>query len=293
MSGEAGAGGAGAGGEGGAGAGGAGTGGEGGAGAAAPWHGLPATDADGIAYVGTKGWQGPQDVITSYRNAEKLLGRPADQLLAMPRADDPAGLLAVFDKLGRPATPDKYEFSAPPAGVTPDAGYEAWARGTFHKVGLLPGQVKALTAEHNAYVANVMAQQQKDYELAVTNDKANLQTEWGGGFERMMASAKHAANTLGFKPEMIDAMEKSVGYAGTYKFFADLGKKMGESTFVSGDGKKPGFEGMMTPAESKAEWEAMKTDPIWGKALFDKSHPNHKAAVEKQQRLFALMYPAQ
>lgn len=259
--------------------------------APAAWHGIPETDADGLAYIGTKGWKGPADVITSYKNAEKLIGRSPDTLVALPRADDPAAFLEVMGKLGRPESPDKYEFAAPPDGLKPDDNYVNWARGTFHKAGLTAGQVKQLTAEHNAYVASVVAQQQKDYELSVTNDKAALQTEWGGGFERMMASAKHAANALGFKPEMVDAMEKAVGYAGTYKFFADLGKKMGEASFVTPDGKKPGFEGMMTPAEAKQEWETMKTDPVWGKALTDVSHPNHKAAKEKQQKLFKTMYP--
>lgn len=257
----------------------------------APWHGLPETDADGLAYVGTKGWKAPADVITSYKNAEKLIGRDPSTLISLPKADDPAAFLEVMGKLGRPESPDKYEFSAPPDGLKPDESYVNWARGSFHKAGLTAGQVKQLTAEHNAYVASIVAQQQKDYELGVTTDKAALQTEWGGGFERMMASAKHAANTLGFKPEMVDAMEKAVGYAGTYKFFADLGKKMGEASFVTPDGKKPGFEGMMTPEEAKLEWETMKTDPIWGKALTDASHPNHKAAKAKQQKLFSTMYP--
>lgn len=256
--------------------------------AAPPWHGV--TDPDTAAWVETKGWKSTPDVIQSARNAEKLIGRDPSTLISMPRADDPAGLMAVFDKLGRPATADKYEFSRPPEGVNPDASYEAWARGTFHKIGMLPSQVKELTAAHNEYVANTLKQQATDYELKVTTEKADLQREWGGGFERMFAAAKNAAGSLGFTGEMIDAMEQAVGYKGTYKFFANLGQKLGEDGFAHG-GTTPKLAGQMTPAEAKVEWDAMKIDPVMSKALTDSQHPAHKQAKAKQASLFSVMYP--
>ena len=258
--------------------------------AAAPWHGYAETAAEDVAYVGAKGWKGPQDVITSYRNAEKLIGKNPDALLVMPRADDPAGLRGVLSKLGLPDAPDKYEFAKPPEGMTADASYEAFARGTFHKIGLLPGQAKELTQAHNEYVAGVMAQQAKDYELKVTTEKANLLREWGGGHERMMAAAKSAATALGFTAAMIDSMEQNVGYDGTYKFFAALGQKMGEDGFVTG-GDKQKFGAVLTPAEAKVEWDTMRADPVMSKALLDKSHPQHAQAKDKQSKLFAVMYP--
>ena len=257
--------------------------------AAAPaWHGY--TDPADIAYVTNKGWQGAPDAVRSYREVEKLVGRDPNTLLVLPRADDPAGFRAAMTKLGLPETPDKYEVDIP-QGEKADDAYVSWAKGTFHKVGLTAAQVKELTKEHNAYVGNMMAQQNKDYEQRVAADKQALLSEWRDGYERMMNSAKAAANTLGFKPETIDAMEKTMGYAGTYKFLAGLGQKLSEDGFVSAGTKQGGFSGMMTPAEAKAEWEAMKTDPIHSKALFDNSHPGHNATKEKQARLFKIMYP--
>ncbi len=257
--------------------------------AAPAWHGL--TDPEGVAYIGAKGWQGPQDVVKSYQNAEKLIGKNPDSLLVMPRADDPAGLRAVLGKLGLPETADKYEFAKPPEGVSADASYEAFARGTFHKIGLLPGQVKELTAAHNEYVAGVLKQQASDYTLKVTTEKAELQQEWGGGYERMHAAAKTAAAALGFTGEMIDSMEQAVGYKGTYKFLANLGQKLGEDGFVTGD-KTQKFGATLTPAEAKVEWDNMRIDPVMSKALTDNQHPAHKQAKEKQAKLFAVMYPA-
>lgn len=260
--------------------------------AAASWHGVPETDVEGTAYIKNKGWQGPADVIKSYQGAEKLIGRDPSTLVTLPRADDPAGFRAVLSKLGLPESPDKYEFSPPGEGAKLDAGYEKWARDTFHKVGLTGEMAKTLTKEHNAFIAATLAQQATDYDLSVEADKKALLAEWKGGHERMMNAAQTAAKALGFTPEMIDGIEGAAGYAGTWKFFAQLGQKMGEDGFVTaGEGGKPGFGAQLTPAEAKTQWEAMKIDPTAIAALKDHQHPGHKAAKAKQTLLFGVMYP--
>jgi hypothetical protein len=259
--------------------------------AAAPWHGLPGTDTEGLAYLKNKGWQSPGDVIKSYQGAEKLIGRDPGTLIPMPRADDPVGLRAVQTKLGLPETADKYEFDKP-SDLPLDDGYMAWARSTFHKVGLTASQVKELTKDHNAYLKGVLAQQDKDYNLKIDTEKTALLGEWKGGHERMINAAQTAARSLGFTGEMIDSLERSIGYAGTMKFFAELGKKMGEDGFVTGGaGSSRGFDNAMTPAEAKAEWESIKADPTKVAALRDAMHPSHKALKEKQSTLFKVMYP--
>ena len=253
-----------------------------------PWHGI--TEPEVASYVENKGWKAPADVIKSYQGAEKLIGRDPSTLLPIPRADDPAGFRSVMAKLGLPETPEKYEF-AKADGITPDEGYVGWAKNTFHKVGMTAAQVKELTAEHNAYVAAQLKQQETDYNLAVDADKKALLAEWKGGHERMMTAAKTAVAALGFTQPMIDAMERTVGYAATMKHFAELGQKLGESSFSSGATKTNTFGPTMAPAEAKAEWEKMKADPVMVAALKDTNHPNHKSAKEKQTQLFAVMYP--
>lgn len=262
--------------------------GQAGAGAAAPWHGQ--TDPEVVAWIENKGWKGPADAVQHSRSAEKLIGRDPSTLLPIPRADDPAGFRSVMAKLGLPESPDKYEF-AKAEGITPDEGYVGWAKNTFHKVGMTAAQVKELTAEHNAYVAAQLKQQETDYNLAVEADKKALLNEWKGGHERMMTAAKTAVAALGFTQPMIDAMERTVGYAATMKHFAELGQKLGESSFSSGTQKTNTFGPTMAPAEAKAEWEKMKADPVMIAALKDTNHPNHKSAKEKQTQLFAVMYP--
>ncbi len=257
---------------------------------AAEWHGL--TDPDGLAYVANKGWKGPTDVLNSYRNLEKISGRDPNLLMPVPRADDPEGFRQAMVKLGLPDSPDKYEF-AKADGLPVDENYQSWAKQTFHKLGLPAQTVKALTAEHNNFVKGILDQQKQDYELKVQADRTALLKEWGGGHERMMSAAQHAAKALGFDEATLNAIEQSKGYAGTWKMMAALGAKLGEDSFVSsaGNGSGQRFEGTMTPAEAKASFDQLKLDPQFMAALRDKSHPGHKGAFEKQTRLFQIMYP--
>ena len=247
------------------------------------------TDPVAAQYITNKGWTNPADVIKSYQGAEKLIGRDPTTLLTIPRADDPVGFRAAMARLGMPETADKYDFKMPEGA---DPTYGEWAKGTFHKVGLTASQAKELVAANNEFAAQAQAASQKAYDLQVSADKQTLLTEWRGGYERMMTAAQTAVKSLGFSAEMIDAMEKTVGYANVMKHFAALGQKLGEDSFVSsGEGKGQRFSGTMTPSEAQAQINADKLDPNTKMALFDTSHPGHKAAKERQSQLFALAYP--
>jgi hypothetical protein len=257
--------------------------------AAAPWHGI--TDTDAAAYVANKGWQSPQDVIKSYQGVEKLIGRDPSTLIPIPRLDDAEGVKSVFQKLGLPESSDKYDMKVGlPKEAKVDEGFAKTMQGMFHKANLTVDQAKTLAADYNALSVAKAAQEAKDYELNVQADKQSLLDEWRGGHDRMMNRAKTAATTLGFTPELIDAIEKSVGYAGTYKLLAEMGGKLGEDTLVT-PSKNTDFGNTLTPDEAKAQLATARSDPNHISALKDKSHPGHKMAQEKENKLFAIMYP--
>jgi len=220
-----------------------------------------------------------------------MIGKNPDQLLELPRADDPAGFRALAAKLGMPETADKYDLGLPKDAQINEP-YAKWAKDTFHKVGLTATQAKQLVAENEAWSQAQAKQASDDYERNTAADKQALLREWGGGHERMLNAAKTAANSLGFTAEMVSALEQSMGYAGVMKFFNGLGMKMSEDGFESGNTHgQGGFSGTMTPDEAKAQWDAMKLDPTQSKALMDNTHPGHKTAKEKQSKLFGIMFP--
>lgn len=257
--------------------------------AAAPWHGL--TDPDAAAYISNKGWTAPADIVKSYQGVEKLIGRDPSTLITMPRMDDPEGVKSVFQKLGLPESADKYDMTVGlPKGAKPDEGFAKSMQSILHKSNVTDSQAKTLVAEWNTMQTAAREQAAKDYDLNVAADKQSLLDEWRGGHDRMMNRAKTAATTLGFTPELIDAIEKSVGYAGTYKLLAEMGGKLGEDTLVTPN-KNTDFGATLTPDEAKNQLATARSDPNHIAALKDKSHPGHKMAQEKENKLFSIMYP--
>jgi hypothetical protein len=261
-----------------------------GTGEAAPWYGQ--ADEDTAAYIKVKGWQDSSAVIKSYREAEKFLGRDPNSLLTIPRADDAAGQMAMFDKLGRPAEAKGYDMTGGIKGMQVDPTFAPVVADIFHKAGLTKAQGDAVAKAYNEYALKGAEAELADYNQRVDADKATLQAEWRGGFERKFQAAVAAAEHLGLPAEAIDGIESKIGYAETIKLLSNIGAKLGEDKFVGSEGGNPGgFFNGMTPAEAKAAWAQKLLDPSFSAALTDRNHPGHKAAAAEQTRMFKVMYP--
>jgi len=225
-------------------------------------------------------------MIASHRSLEKLIGVDPKSVVRIPKAGDLEGQNAFYKQLGRPDTADKYDL-----GEGLDPAYAGAAKEFFHKAGLSNEQAKAVVAANNEYLAGMREQQAKDYQLGVEAGEQQLQNEWRGGYDRMINQATQTAKMLGFTAEMIDGLESKMGYADTLKFLANLGNKISEDSFVSADGGKKQFAGTLTPQEATREWDQLKLDQNFLKALMDGDNPGHKAARDKQTRLFQIMFP--
>lgn len=241
-------------------------------------------------FAQTKNWQSPESAVKSAYNAEKLIGAPADELVRVPKDAGMDAFKQVASKFGVPESADKYELPTID-GVPTDEGYMNHMKNVFHEMGLPAEVAKQLAAKNNEYVQQVMEQQSQDYEAATAAAEKELQREWGNGYQRQMDLAQNAAKQLGFDGKAIDALESTMGYDGVMKFMADLGAKLGEDNFVSGEMESKGFHGQMTPAEAKQAYASMVSDPEQMKALRDKAHPNHKTILEKKSNLFKIMHP--
>jgi len=241
-------------------------------------------------WVQTKGWQNPEAVAQSAFNLEKMVGAPAEELVRVPKDGGPEATRQVLAKLGMPESADKYEIAAP-EGMPTDEGFQKWAQETFHKAGLTTDQAKAVNDAWNEYAQQHYQATEEQLVADATHGDQQLQQEWGSGYERQMNVASKAARELGFDEDMINAMQQAKGYAETMKFMSALGEKLGEDSFVSGEVSRTGFHSSMTPSEAKTAYNRLIQDEGFSKALMDKQHPGHKDAVERKQKLYALMYP--
>lgn len=248
------------------------------AGAAPEWtSGLD----DGMkGFVGNKGWKNPADVLTSYQNLEKLVGAPQDKIVKLPDGDDEAGWNAVYSKLGRPEKPEGYKFDMPKDA---DPEFAKWAQANFHKNGLSGKQAENMVKAWNEYQAGIVTAQKTELEQAITQERQQLQREWGAAYETNTKIASRAAKEFGVTAEVIDAMEIAMGHDGVMKFFHSIGSKLGEGSFVMGN---PNSDGALTPDQAKQRIGQLQSDNEFVK----KYTAGDAAARREMERLHKMAY---
>ena len=282
------------GGAGGGGAAAAGAAGEAGAGAAAPfdWKAAGLDDA-GVALATTKGWKSPADAIRGYSEVERALGNN----IGLPGKDakeDEWGRL--YDKLGRPPSPDKYVL--PEANYTEaDKQFQAAILPELHKAGMTQRQIDAIVP-----VWNGLQQQQiaaLDERAAQQPDTCRAELLKSYGSDEKVKEALDFANrayrtVFGKELETMNNMRLADGtYLGDNplfaRAFAALGEKLGEGGLLVGD--PPPGGGAAGAGDAKraldAILDAAAKDPKH--AYLDPKHPEHGKVQDEVMRLTTLV----
>lgn len=244
-----------------------------------------------IGFIQNKGWDDPVKPIQAYKNLEKFHGVPADQLIKLPKNfEDPGALDPVYDRLGRPASPDKYEIKLPD-GVQMDEGRLKAAREVGHKLGLNTKQMQALAE----FDANYMGEAMKAFEAERTQkmeaDLKGLEKEWGKHFEeRAELGRRFVRNSLPAgidKEATLAAIENAIGTALTLKLFANAGEKtMREHNVPDSSGDRPfGYTKEQAAADKKSLMDELKAD----KTRLDNYNKGIGPDVEKMKRINQIM----
>lgn len=251
--------------------------------AAFDW-GKAGLDADTLGYVQTKGFAKPADVLYSYRNLEKLQGVPEDRLVRMPAPDaKPEDVAAYHVRLGAGKAPTDYKLTIPEGA---DPKFAETAASWFHKNGVSVKAAQEISKDWNAYATEIVKAQDAEYQTKVAAEQTSLKSEWGAKHDELMATAKKAAGVFGVKPEEMTALEKSIGYGGVMKLFANIGAKMGESAFA-GDGSSKQTFGV-TPEQAVHQIGELKKD-----ADFVRRYTNgDMEAKQRMEQLHSIAYGA-
>jgi hypothetical protein len=221
---------------------------------------LPKADADTSGYIQTKGWAGPEDVLTSYRNLEKMVGADrAGRTVVLPAGEDANEWGQVFDKLGRPSNADGYKLPVPEGA---DPGFAKLASSKFHELGITAKQGAALAAWWNEQAGTQTSAMAAAEEAALAAEHAALAKDWGTGpdaqFRRELA--RRAAVHLGLDEASIAAMEKVAGYSKTMKALAKMGDLLKEHG-AEGLGEMGSFG--MTPEGARSRKGQLMADKAW------------------------------
>lgn len=237
-------------------------------------------------YVQNKGFKDPSAVLESYRNLEKHLGAPKERILQLPEKSDDPAWNDIYGKLGRPEKADDYKIEIPQGHG--DEKFAAWAKGTFHELGLSAKQAETLAQKWNGYVAEGLKGQVEAQQAEADRQDKALQQKWGAAYEQNIGVAREAMAKFGVDTAKIDQLESALGYAGVIELLYTIGAATGEHSFVGGNNGGGGANRAMTPQQAKAEYDRLMTDKNW----VAKWVSGDKEARELKSRLVQFMNPA-
>lgn len=168
------------------------------------------------------------DLAKSYTETKKMVGNA----IHIPKPDAPKEVWDAYRaKLGRPDSPDKYEFKYA-EGQTPfDKPIEDKLRTISHRLGHDGQQAQGLSEAWRELQAETAAAREQGI--------AELKKEWGGKFDTNLSLAQKAIKALGD--------DKLIAYLNASKLgddpmlvraFAKYGESMTEGPLVMGDGNQ-------------------------------------------------------
>jgi len=204
----------------------------------AAWYGeIPADrPAEFREWVGNKGFKDPLSALESYHNAEKLIGAPADQVIKLPKADDQAAWDQVWNRLGRPETPDAYEL---PLTEGDSGEFAKTAAGWFHKAGVPKAAAQSVAKAWNDHMVQLVTAQANEAKTKADGELAALKTEWGNDFDKNAEVGRRGLAEYGRKAGLDDAdlnaVEQALGSGKMLRMFHTLGLTLGEHGFVAGE----------------------------------------------------------
>jgi hypothetical protein len=198
--------------------------------------------------IGKRGFSDVETLAKSYREIEKAYS--SGEKMPLPKGnDDLEGWNKVYDRLGRPKTPEEYGIQSE------DKEFGDFTAKAFHKAGLSANQAKAIAEEHAAFTAQraeVVAEERAKASIA---DMESLKKDWGAAHDQNMEIVRRAAKEFGVTPEMADQIGDSVGISALAKLLHSIGTKLSESPFVQGDQKFA-----LTPGAAKERISALRAD---------------------------------
>lgn len=245
-------------------------------------------DAEANTLVTERQWKHPNDVIKSYRNLEKLTGVPADQIIKLPKGDDPKAWNEVYTRLGRPEKADGYKLPVPEGQ---DGAFAKTAAEWFHEAGVTQAGATRLATKWNEF----QAAQQKQYteQLAArdTEQVNALKSEWGANYDRLAGQVDKAAETFGMKPEQLAALKQVMGPKEAMQFLQKIGSKLGVEDNQFHDGAAPQGFNNMSPEQAQAEITRLQKDKLFAQE-FNSADPRVKSeARQRMARLSVIAAP--
>jgi len=221
------------------------------------------------------------DFVKSYLHSQKLVG--ADKIPVPNKMATDDDWKAVYDRLGRPETPEGYKYNLPKETKIEETTLKSFSE-EAHKLGLLPKQAEGIINYYNSLAEQSDQAVKVNEEAARAEAEVELRKEYGPAYDLKIAQARNlATNTFG--PDFLRNTKLADGsvlgnHPQVVRAFAELASKMSEDDMVQGD-----VSSAMTVKEIENELDTLMQS---GSAYWDKNHINHQKAVDEVQKLYEL-----
>jgi hypothetical protein len=207
-----------------------------------PW--FDAYEPEIKTHIQAKGWDKLDPVAAfkaqaaSYKEAERLLGAPREQLIRLPSdPNDSEGWNAINAKLGVPADKTAYNFKELKFadGKPLDDNFIEQISTAVHAARLRPDQATQVVAAFMKTQDEAAKLTNDNGALLKQQNDAALTTAWGQNRDLNETIAKRAANQLGITDEDLSALTTIKGGPATWEMLLKLGKAMGEARFITNE----------------------------------------------------------
>ncbi len=221
------------------------------------------------------------DFVKSYLHSQKLVGVDKIPVPTKHATDDDWN--AVYEKLGRPKTAGDYKYNLGEGSKVDENTIKAFSE-EAHKLGLLPQQAEGILKYYNKVGEAADASNEARAETFRLESETELRKEYGPAYDLKISAAKNlASNTLGsdfLRNTILNDGSRLGDNPNVVRAFANLADKLSEDTIVQGD-----TPSAMTIKEIDNEIQQLTSE---GSPYWNKTHINHKKAVEEVQQLYQL-----
>jgi len=219
----------------------------------------------------------------SYINATRMIGQDKVAVPNNNSTDDQWN--EVYNKLGRPESPDKYKLEVKSDVVPLDDGAIKSFAENAHKLGLNNKQAQGILEFYKESMEGSVQQSIVDTETAQANAEAQLRKEWGRAFDDNIKRAGAVAKA-NMNPQILDMELKDGTRLGDHpeviKGFANIANLLSEDKLVGTES-----ENVSQGVDYQSEISKIVNDrsgPYW-----NKSHPDHDKVVQQVFTLRTMM----
>ena len=219
----------------------------------------------------------------SYINATRMIGQDKVAVPNNNSTDDEWN--EVYNKLGRPESPDKYKLEVKSDVVPLDDGAIKSFAENAHKLGLNNKQAQGILEFYKESMEGSIQQSRVDTETAQANTEAQLRKEWGRAFDDNIKRAGAVAKA-NMNPQILDMELKDGTRLGDHpeviKGFANIANLLSEDKLVGTES-----ENVSQGVDYQSEISKIVNDrsgPYW-----NKSHPDHDKVVQQVFTLRTMM----